>query len=110
MTRREFVAGLALLLGSAGAGAAQGRGKPRTHKVVMEGMLFKPAVLTINAGDSVLWLNSDIVEHTATAADNSWDSKLVAPQKSWKHIFKTKKSFDYVCKYHPTMKGTLVVR
>ena len=111
MTRREFVAGLALLFGSVSVGATtHGRRKPTTHKVIMEGMVFKPASLTINAGDSVLWVNDDIVEHTATAADNSWDSKLVAPEKSWKHTFKAKKSHQYVCKYHPTMKGTLVVK
>ena len=109
MTRREFVAGLALLLGSASAGFAQQRRKPTTHTVIMEGMVFKPAALTINAGDSVLWMNNDIVEHTATA-EGKFDSKLVAPAKSWKHMFKTKGSYDYVCKYHPTMKGTLAVR
>ena len=109
MTRREFVAGLALLLGSASAGFAQQRRKPTTHKVIMEGMVFKPPSLTINSGDSVVWVNNDIVEHTATA-DGKFDSKLVAPAKSWRQMFKTKGSYSYVCKYHPTMKGTLVVK
>jgi plastocyanin len=109
MTRREFVAGLALLLGSASAGFAQQRRKPTTHKVIMEGMVFKPASITIKAGDSVLWMNNDIVEHTATA-EGKFDSKLIAAGKSWKHTFKAKASYDYVCKYHPTMKGTLAVR
>ena len=109
MTRREFVAGLALLLGSASAGFAQQRRKPTTHKVIMEGMVFKPAALTINAGDSVLWINNDIVEHTATA-EGKFDSKQVAPAKSFKQLFKTRGSYNYLCKYHPTMKGTLVVR
>ena len=35
---------------------------------------------------------------------------MVAPAKSWKHTFKAKRAYEYVCKYHPTMKGTLVVR
>ena len=109
MTRREFVAGLVLLLGSTGVGAAQRGRKPTTHKVVMEGMVFKPASLTIKAGDSVVWVNADIVEHTATALDNSWDSKMVSPEKSWIHTFKSAASYDYVCKYHPTMKGTVKV-
>jgi plastocyanin len=109
VTRREFVAGLVLLLGSASVGAAQ-RSKPKAHKVMIDGMVFKPSSLTINAGDSVTWVNNDIVEHTATASSNAWDSKMIAPSKSWKHTFTTKGSFDYACKYHPTMKGTLVVR
>jgi len=110
VTRRAFVAGLALLFGSAGLGAAQRGRRPRTHTIAMDGMVFKPASLTIDAGDSVTWVNNDIVEHTATAADTSWDSKMVAPAESWKHTFKTKRSYEYVCKYHPTMKGTLIVR
>lgn len=111
MTRRHFVAGLVLLLGSTRLGAAgQGRRRPKTHTVIMEGMVFRPASLTVNAGDSVRWVNRDIVEHTATAADSSWDSKMVAPDKAWTHTFKTKKAFDYLCKYHPTMKGELVVK
>ena len=108
MTRREFVTGLVLLLGSASAGAAQRKTKPAAHTVTMEGMVFKPASLTINAGDTVTWVNKDIVEHTATAS--GFDSKLIAPGKSWKRTFKAKATHDYVCKYHPTMKGTLVVR
>ena len=110
MTRREFLAGVALLLGSVRAGGAAPFRAPKTHKVVMEGMVFKPAALTISPGDSVVWINQDIVEHTATAADNSWDSKLVAPEKSWKHTFKARKAFPYACKYHPTMKGMVTVK
>ena len=108
MTRREFVSGLVLLLASASAGAAQRKSKPVSHTVTMEGMVFTPASLTINAGDTVIWVNNDIVEHTATAT--GFDSKLIAPGKSWKQTFKSKARHDYVCKYHPTMKGTLVVR
>ena|SRR5829696_3908377 len=111
MTRRKFVVGLVLLLGSTTAGAAQRGRTPTTHTVTLEGMVFKPAALTIRAGDTVVWVNKDIVEHTATAsAANGFDSKMIGPGKSWKRAFTSKSSFDYVCTYHPTMKGTLVVR
>ena len=106
---RAFAAGVALLLCSAAAGHAQAARKPATHTVTMEGMVFKPATLTIKSGETVVWVNKDIVEHTATA-DGKFDSKLISPGKSWKQVFKTKGSFDYTCKYHPPMKGTLVVR
>jgi plastocyanin len=109
MTRREFIAGLVLLVCSTGAGAAHSSRKPATHTITMEGMVFKPATLTIKPGDTVVWLNKDIVEHTATA-EGKFDSRLIAPNKSWKQTFKTKGSFDYICTYHPTMKGTLVVK
>jgi plastocyanin len=111
VTRRAFLAGLVLLASSASAGAMQKKTrKPRTHTVKIDGMLFTPPSLTINPGDTVTWVNNDIVEHTATAADGSFDSKMLAAGKSWKHTFKSKGDFAYVCKYHPTMKGTLVVK
>ena len=109
MTRTTFAAGLALLMCSAAAGPAQSPRKPAAHTVTIEGMIYKPATLTIKPGDSVTWVNKDIVEHTATA-EGRFDSKLIAPSKSWKQVFKTKGSFDYTCKYHPVMKGTLTVR
>ena len=109
VTRTTFVAGLALLVCSAGAGPTQSSRKPATYTITIEGMVFKPATLAIKPGDSVTWVNKDIVEHTATA-EGTFDSKLIAPSKSWKQVFKTKGSFDYTCKYHPVMKGTLTVR
>ena len=110
---RVFVAGVALLLCSAAAGPpsrfAASAGKPTTHTVTIEGMVFKPQKLTIAAGDTVVWVNKDVVEHTATA-EGKFDSKMISPSKSWKQVFKTKGSFDYTCKYHPPMTGTLIVR
>jgi plastocyanin len=111
VTRRAFLAGLVLLASSASAGATQKTTrKPRTHTVKIDGMIFTPASLTIDAGDTVTWVNNDIVAHTATAADGSFDSRMIAAGKSWKQTFTSKGDFAYVCKYHPTMKGTLKVR
>ena len=109
MTKRRLAVALMLLAGSISVGAMQ-KTKPKTHVVKMEGMVFVPAALTIKAGDAVQWVNTDIVEHTATASNNRFDSKMIAAGKSWKYTFKSKGSFDYLCKYHPLMKGTLVVK
>jgi plastocyanin len=75
----------------------------------MEGMKFQPDVLTVAVGDTVIWVNKDIVAHTATAPDGTFDSKLIAPDKSWKLTVRKPGDFPYVCTYHPTMKGTLKV-
>ena len=109
MGRKRFVVALMPFACSISTGAAQ-KPKAKTHTVKMEGMVFVPATLTINAGDAVKWINTDIVEHTATASGSAFDSKMLAAGASWKHTFKSKGSFDYVCKYHPTMKGKLVVK
>jgi plastocyanin len=108
VTGRRLASALLLLACSLSAGAAQPATKPKIHTVKIEGMLFVPAALTIKPGDTVVWVNTDIVEHTATAT--AFDSKMIAAGKQWKHTFKSKGSFDYACKYHPPMKGTLTVR
>jgi plastocyanin len=102
-------AALAVILSGISAGAGE-RVKPKkTYTVTMEGMKFQPEVLTVVSGDTVVWVNKDLVAHTATAQDGSFDSKLIAPDKSWKLTVRTPGNFAYRCTYHPTMKGTLKV-
>ena len=104
-----LAAALALILNGMDAGASE-RAKPkRTYTVTMEGMKFQPQVLTVAVGDTVIWVNKDLVAHTATAPDGTFDSKLIAPDTSWKLTVGKPGDFPYVCTYHPTMKGTLKV-
>jgi plastocyanin len=102
-------AALALILNRMDASAGE-RAKPKkTYTVTMEGMKFQPKVLTVAVGDTGIWVNHDLVAHTATAPDGNFDSKLIAPDKSWKLTVRKPGDFPYVCTYHPTMKGTLKV-
>ena len=34
---------------------------------------FVPAQLQVAAGDTIVWVNKDIVPHTITSTDKSWD-------------------------------------
>jgi len=81
-----------------------------TYTVVMEGVGFSPKVLTVARGDTVVWINKDPFPHTATAEDKSFDSKEIAPGKSWRFTAKKAGTFGYLCTLHPTMKGALVVK
>jgi plastocyanin len=90
---------------------AAGPPKRRTHTVKMAGMQFVPKVLTVARGDTIVWVNDDVVSHTATSAAAGFDSKAVDPEKRWKLTVQTKRGeFPYVCKYHPLMTGTLRVQ
>ncbi len=110
MTRRAlFGIGLSLLVCSVLVAATNHR-KPKTHIVVMEAMVFRPAALTVNSGDTIVWVNKDIVEHTATSAAAGFDSKMIRPGKSWKHTVRNKGNFTILCTYHPAMTGTLRVK
>ena len=86
------------------------RPKSTTHTVTIEGMKFQPEELTVVSGDVVVWVNKDLVAHTATSSEAGiFDSQLIAPDKSWKLIVRKKGDFAYVCTYHPTMKAMLHV-
>ncbi|AMO25018.1 hypothetical protein GCM10027034_05540 [Ramlibacter solisilvae] len=79
-----------------------------THVVTMEGMKFEPATLRVKTGDQVVWRNKDLVPHTATAA-GKFDSGQVGAGKSWSWKAAARGQHDYVCTYHPGMKGSVVV-
>ena len=38
------------------------RPKPQTHTVTIEGMKFHPEALTVALGDTVVWINKDLVD------------------------------------------------
>jgi plastocyanin len=77
-------------------------------KVSMRNMQFYPRTLKIKKGDVVEWKNDDLVPHTATSA--SFDSGSMNPGTSWRHTFTKAGQVAYVCTFHPTMTGVVVVR
>jgi plastocyanin len=76
----------------------------------MRGFAFMPARLEIAAGDTVVWVNRDVVPHTASHGGRAWDSGSVGPGARWHLIASDTGTQSYVCAFHPTMRGTLVVR
>ena len=105
MTRRAALRWicLTLALGSVPARAAG-------HTIVMDGTAFSPAVVTVERGDRVTWVNKDPFPHTATAQNRAFDSGSMAEGASWTWMADKPGTFDYVCTLHPTMKARLVVQ
>jgi plastocyanin len=87
---------------------ADERPKPKTHAVTMENMRFQPESLTVARGDTVVWVNKDLVPHTATSKAGGFDSQGIEAENSWKFTVRKKGDFAYVCTFHPTM--TAMVR
>lgn len=79
-----------------------------THTIAIEGMQFSPATMTVKRGERVVWINKDLVPHTATAA-KAFDSGPLDPGKSWRMTTTKPGRYEYVCTFHPTMKAVLVV-
>ena len=104
--RRLAAAGLfALLAALPGCGH-----RPVRHLVVIQGFRFDPPALTVAVGDTVEWVNRDIVPHTSTAAGSEWNSGEIPVRASWRWIASKAGEVRYGCTFHPTMKAALVVR
>jgi len=91
------------------AAAAESASKPQTHTITIEAMQFQPASLTVHRGDRIVWRNTDLVPHTATAR-GTFDSGSIAPGASWAYVAEKAGALSYVCTFHPTMKATLAVQ
>lgn len=81
----------------------------KADTVFMRQMQFQPAELTVNIGDTVVWINDGIVVHNVTAyPDSDWTSDSMRVGNSWKKVVTD--SFSYFCSLHPTMKGEVIIR
>ena len=71
---------------------------------------FTPATMTIKAGTTVTWTNSDAVGHTVNFHANGINSPSVLNQgDKFSHTFSTAGTYAYICDIHPFMHGTIVV-
>jgi len=91
-----------------GSGAAAPK-KEIVHTVIIEGMNYIPSTLTVAKGDTVVWINKDLFPHTVTAANGRFDSHEIKATKSWKVVASHVGEVGYLCTFHPTMKGKLLV-
>jgi plastocyanin len=79
-----------------------------TIEITMENLVISPAEASAKVGDTVEWINKDILVHTATARNGDWDVNL-PPKKNGSLVLKKAGTVDYYCRLHPNMKATLVV-
>ncbi|WP_114948930.1 cupredoxin domain-containing protein [Microvirga calopogonii] len=79
-----------------------------SQPILMKGIAFAPQQVTVHVGDTLEWANQDIVVHTATAKDKSWDVNVL-PGKNGRMVMKAAGTFDYICRYHPNMTGEVIV-
>ena len=82
---------------------------PVTHTIDIAGFKFAPNPITVSLGDTIVWVNNDIVPHTATASDDSWDTGTL-PTNGEGSVTVTKgMTGTYFCRHHPGMTGTVLL-
>lgn len=104
LTRPGFAAALILsagLLQGAGVNAAE-------YTVVIDKMAFSPVPARLQVGDVIVWQNNDILRHTVTARDESFDVDLPAKSEA-RMVIGQAGAVEFYCRFHPGMVGTLSV-
>ena len=100
-TRCQLVGALILV-------ATTGLAHADTIQVKLQKLGFVPAEITAHVGDTIEWVNSDFVAHTATARDGAWD--VLIPVNGKKTVvLKAEGAVEYYCKFHPNMTGRILV-
>jgi plastocyanin len=79
-----------------------------TIRVEVNKLIFAPIEIKAQVGDTIEWVNSDFVAHTATAKDESFDVML-EPGKAGRYTLKRGGAVDYYCRFHPNMTGRIAV-
>lgn len=80
-----------------------------TDTVIIKQMQFNPAVITAAAGDTIVWINQDIVDHNVTQTKkDGFYSDTLSVGESWKMAVKD--SASYICSLHPSMTGKIMLK
>ena len=100
--------------GGGGGGGAETTEEPSAAgggtEVSMKDIKFNPADVSVNAGDTVTWVNDDSVGHDVTGDKfKSGDAGAMQNGDTFEHTFDTAGKFDYVCTVHPGLEGTVRV-
>ena len=94
------------------AGAPPAEGGGGAEKVDIPSISFDPESLTVKAGTTVTWTNSDDLPHTVTKDGGpgpDFDSGSMGPGAEFEQTFDTKGTIDYVCTIHPGQAGSITV-
>ena len=79
-----------------------------TIQITIQKLVNVPAEANAKVGDTVEWINKDVLAHTATARNGDWDV-MIGPNKTGRVVLKKAGTVDYYCKFHPNMTGRLII-
>ncbi len=79
----------------------------RTIRVTIDKMAFVPAEIEAQVGDTIEWVNNEILVHTATVK-GGWEVMIPAKGTASRAVAEAGQ-VDYYCRFHPNMKGQISV-
>ncbi len=100
----------AVLIGVMPIQTKAGEPSSPAHIVHIAKLQFSPSELVVAPGDTIIWINDDLVPHTITADDKSWSSDRLDSDDRWELVVHEGTSEIYFCRYHPSMVARFHVR
>jgi plastocyanin len=79
-----------------------------TIQITLENLGFVPAEVSAKVGDTIEWINKDVLAHTATARNGDFDVTM-PPKKTVTSVLKNAGAIEYYCRFHPNMKAVLKI-
>lgn len=81
---------------------------PQTDTVRIVRMKFVPDTVSIQLGDTLVFINKGIVMHNVVQyPDQKWKSPLLHSGDVWKYV--PEKEGRYFCSIHKVMKGYIII-
>jgi plastocyanin len=77
--------------------------------VSISGFAFNPAIIRVAVGTTVKWTNNDSAPHTVTSDSNLFESGTLSSGATFSYTLKQSGTYDYHCKIHASMRGTIIV-
>ena len=101
-----------IVLGTVFVGVVQIAHAHDPQSIGIKKLVFSPAEVTLHVGDSIEWMNSDPIPHTASAKADAiggpWEI-IIPPGTSAKRQMNDVGTIEYYCRYHPNMKARIIV-
>jgi plastocyanin len=102
------VVALSIVFAAAWNRAGESPAEADDGTVTIAEFAFAPAAISVDAGDTVTWVNRDATPHSV-AAGTSFASDTLDAGETFTHTFDTAGTFDYICAIHPQMRGSVTV-
>ena len=105
---RVWIAGLASMACVTAARVPTQR--DRAREIAIQQFTFSPAETRAAVGDTVTWVNRDLLRHTTTSDSAAWGSPELETGRNFRFVPSRPGRFPYHCAAHPVMRGVLVVQ
>ncbi len=80
-----------------------------SYTIEIRHMAFHPDELRVEPGDTVVWINRDLVPHNIAETRGEWASPALEREERWRLVAQDDGPFEYLCDFHPTMQARVVV-